>query len=65
MTSDIPQNIRPWGRYDILDSGQGYQVKRITVQPGQRLSYQRHEHRAEHWLAVAAGWLFWTAGRLR
>ena len=43
---------RPWGRYDLVDSGPGYQVKRITVNPGARLSLQKHRHRAEHWVVV-------------
>lgn len=43
---------RPWGRYDSIDSGARYQVKRITVLPGARLSVQMHHHRAEHWIVV-------------
>jgi mannose-6-phosphate isomerase len=43
---------RPWGAWYVLDEGSGYKVKRIEVQPGQRLSYQTHEHRAEHWTVV-------------
>ena len=43
---------RPWGTYTVLVSGQGYQVKRITVDPGQRLSLQEHLHRNEHWVVV-------------
>ena len=43
---------RPWGNYTVLDEGQGFKVKRIEVLPGKRLSYQRHEHRAEHWQVV-------------
>ena len=43
---------RPWGSYDSVDSGPNYQVKRITVNPGGRLSLQRHQHRAEHWVVV-------------
>ena len=43
---------RPWGSYDSVDSGSNYQVKRITVNPGARLSLQRHQHRAEHWVVV-------------
>lgn len=46
-------NVRPWGRYDIIDSGAGFQVKRITVTPGMRLSYQRHARRSEHWTVVS------------
>lgn len=44
---------RPWGEWHVLDAGDGYKVKRITVDPGQRLSYQTHEHRAELWTVVA------------
>ncbi|MDA9148867.1 mannose-1-phosphate guanylyltransferase/mannose-6-phosphate isomerase [Alphaproteobacteria bacterium] len=43
---------KPWGSYDSLDSGPNYQVKRITVNPGGRLSLQRHKWRAEHWVVV-------------
>jgi mannose-6-phosphate isomerase len=49
----IKHDDRPWGCYDILDAGEGYQVKRITVGPGQRLSYQRHAYRTEHWYIVS------------
>jgi mannose-1-phosphate guanylyltransferase/mannose-6-phosphate isomerase len=43
---------RPWGAYDSIDQGPRYQVKRITVAPGQKLSVQMHHHRAEHWIVV-------------
>jgi mannose-1-phosphate guanylyltransferase/mannose-6-phosphate isomerase len=43
---------RPWGSYDSIDAGANYQVKRISVNPGARLSLQRHKHRAEHWVVV-------------
>src|SRR5688500_18260076 len=43
---------RPWGEWQVLDEGDGYKVKRIVVQPHQRLSYQTHTHRAEHWAIV-------------
>jgi mannose-1-phosphate guanylyltransferase/mannose-6-phosphate isomerase len=43
---------RPWGSYQGLDSGERFQVKRITVKPGGRLSLQKHAHRAEHWVVV-------------
>ncbi len=43
---------RPWGAYDSIDNGPRYQVKRITVAPGQKLSVQMHHHRAEHWIVV-------------
>ena len=44
--------FRPWGYYQGIDEGQRYQVKRIVVKPGQRLSLQKHFHRAEHWIVV-------------
>jgi mannose-1-phosphate guanylyltransferase len=44
---------RPWGKYDSVDQGKCYQVKRITVKPGAKLSTQMHHHRAEHWVVVA------------
>jgi mannose-6-phosphate isomerase len=44
---------RPWGTYQVLDEGATFKVKRLTVDPGQRLSYQFHERRAEHWVVVA------------
>ena len=44
---------RPWGEYDSIDQGKRYQVKRITVKPGAKLSLQMHHHRAEHWIVVA------------
>lgn len=44
---------RPWGKYDSVDNGAGYQVKRITVKPGAKLSVQKHNHRAEHWVVVS------------
>jgi mannose-1-phosphate guanylyltransferase/mannose-6-phosphate isomerase len=43
---------RPWGWYQTMDSGPRFQVKRIAVRPGCRLSLQRHHHRAEHWIVV-------------
>lgn len=43
---------RPWGWYDSLDRGDGFQVKRILVRPGASLSLQMHNHRAEHWVVV-------------
>jgi mannose-1-phosphate guanylyltransferase len=43
---------RPWGSFDSVDEGPGYKVKRISVNPGARLSKQMHHHRAEHWVVV-------------
>jgi mannose-1-phosphate guanylyltransferase/mannose-6-phosphate isomerase len=44
---------RPWGKYDSIDQSSRYQVKRITVKPGQKLSIQMHYHRSEHWIVVS------------
>lgn len=44
---------RPWGKYDSIDAASGYQVKRLTVNPGAKLSVQMHYHRSEHWIVVA------------
>jgi len=44
---------RPWGSYTVLAEGDHFKVKTIEVRPGQRLSYQRHQRRAEHWFVVA------------
>lgn len=43
---------RPWGSFTILDESENFKVKRIEVLPGKRLSYQRHQKRAEHWFVV-------------
>ena len=54
MTTGEPISAeRPWGAWHVLDVGDGYKVKRIEVDPGQRLSYQTHHHRSEHWLVVS------------
>jgi mannose-1-phosphate guanylyltransferase len=44
--------FRPWGYYDCIDSDLGFQVKRILVNPGAKLSLQKHQYRAEHWVIV-------------
>ncbi len=44
---------RPWGFYESLINGERFQVKRIVVKPGEKLSLQKHFHRAEHWVVVA------------
>lgn len=44
---------RPWGKYDSIDFGARDQVKRITVNPGEKLSIQKHYHRSEHWIVVS------------
>lgn len=44
---------RPWGKFDSIDQGERYQVKRITVKPRAKLSLQKHKYRAEHWIVVS------------
>ena len=46
-------DARPWGWWEVLDEAPGYKVKRLIVAPHQRLSYQTHQHRSEHWAVVA------------
>ncbi len=50
---DRREDHRPWGFYEVLSDMADHKVKRITVSPGQRLSYQRHSHRSEHWYVVS------------
>lgn len=45
--------VRPWGTYTVLEEGPGYKVKRVTVNPGGRLSLQSHHQRSEHWVVIA------------
>lgn len=51
--SEHQRVYRPWGDYEHIDAGDGYQVKRITVRAGGKLSLQSHRHRAEHWVVVS------------
>jgi mannose-6-phosphate isomerase-like protein (cupin superfamily) len=44
---------RPWGQFEILSDEDSHKVKRLTVEPGHRLSYQRHAYRSEHWFIVS------------
>ena len=51
--ADVHHRVfRPWGSYESLIGGEGFQVKRIVVNPGQQLSLQMHHHRTEHWVVV-------------
>ena len=50
--SEHLKSHRPWGTYEILDKGRGFQVKHLRIEPGQSISLQRHKHRAEHWVVV-------------
>jgi mannose-6-phosphate isomerase len=52
MPMTLEHDERPWGNYTVLDEGARYKVKRITVQAGKRISYQRHARREEHWFVV-------------
>ncbi|MCR4283299.1 MAG: cupin domain-containing protein, partial [Bauldia sp.] len=52
VIGDFVRHYRPWGHYQSLDQGPRHQVKRIVVNPGARLSLQKHQHRAEHWTVV-------------
>ena len=57
MTSTVTKNVeretRPWGEYIVIDQGDCFKVKRITVYPGGKLSLQYHNHRSEHWTIVS------------
>jgi mannose-6-phosphate isomerase len=55
---------RPWGGFQTLEEGDGYKVKRLVVEPGHRLSLQRHRQRAEHWVVVEGAPRVWV-GRER
>ena len=52
MEKDLDTSVRPWGHYEVLQETPFFKVKCIWVTPGKRLSYQRHERRAEHWYIV-------------
>ena len=45
--------FRPWGKYESIEVGEGYQTKKLTVNPGAKLSVQKHYHRSEHWVVVS------------
>lgn len=54
---------RPWGGWEVLAETPDYKVKRITVRPGHRLSYQKHLHRKEHWFVAKGSALATLEGR--
>jgi mannose-6-phosphate isomerase-like protein (cupin superfamily) len=56
---------RPWGRWEEYLNEPGYRVKRIIVNPGQRLSLQKHHHRKEHWVIVRGTGQFTLDGEVR
>jgi mannose-6-phosphate isomerase len=49
----VQRDDRPWGSFEVLSDEPSHKVKRLVVRPHERLSYQRHAHRAEHWFIVA------------
>ena len=51
--NEYPVEIRPWGKFKVLLQSKNYKIKEVTVQPGQSLSLQQHEHRSEFWTIVA------------
>ncbi len=56
---------RPWGWYEGIDSGERFQVKRIMVKPGEKLSLQMHHHRAEHWVVVSGSAMITVDGETK
>lgn len=52
MTEQLPENVRAWGFYEILETAEQYQVKRHVIHSGKRNSYQRHKRRTEFWIVV-------------
>ncbi len=58
------EDHRPWGFYQILEDKPDHKVKRITVYPNQRLSYQRHARRSEHWLVISGRGVVTKNGKL-
>jgi mannose-1-phosphate guanylyltransferase/mannose-1-phosphate guanylyltransferase/mannose-6-phosphate isomerase len=60
-----PLVYRPWGSFVSLHQGAGFQVKRLTVNPGARISLQKHRHRAEHWVVVSGAALVTRDGEQR
>ena len=56
---------RPWGGFQTIQEGAGYKVKRLVVEPGARLSLQRHRYRAESWIVVSGSPRMIVSGRAR
>ncbi len=52
-TNPLATEERPWGRWTVLEEGDGYKIKRLEIEPGHRLSLQMHHHRSEHWIVVS------------
>ena len=53
LVTELEHSERPWGSYTVLSAGDTFKIKTIEVHPSQRLSYQKHARRAEHWFVVA------------
>lgn len=53
MGTTVESDVRPWGSYEVLSDAADHKVKRLTITPGRRLSYQRHDRRSEHWFVVS------------
>ena len=53
MTITVEHMERPWGSWSVLETGNRYKVKQLTVLPGRSLSLQKHMHRSEHWTVVS------------
>jgi mannose-1-phosphate guanylyltransferase/mannose-6-phosphate isomerase len=53
VTRSGPRSVRPWGSYEVLFRGDGFLIKRLTVLSGKKLSLQKHQHRAEHWIVLS------------
>ena len=62
---ELEKSERPWGRYEVLQESEHHKVKCIWVNPGKRLSYQRHQKRAEHWFIVQGTALVTIDGKER
>lgn len=62
---ELEKSERPWGRYEVLQEATDHKVKCIWVSPGKRLSYQRHQKRAEHWFIVQGTALVTIDGQAR
>ena len=55
---NLNDNTRPWGKFEILEEREEFKIKKITVNPGQRLSYQFHNKRSESWTIVKGSGIF-------
>jgi mannose-6-phosphate isomerase-like protein (cupin superfamily) len=53
IVKDSPKQERPWGYYIVLEENKDYKIKKVVIQPGQKLSLQLHYHRSEHWIIVS------------